>query len=198
MIVTQRTEVPDATLKHKSRDITVEVYRSQHPIDPLTHGGPVTLACSHGRYDLGDEDAPTDQFDSWNEIEQHYRDKYDIVAMTRLYLYDHSGITISSTPFNSRFDSGIVGIGFIREQDMPDYSDSEMDRPSDSEVQSWIEDRVEEYDHYLQGNVYWYELIEDGESVDTCSGFYDVLPNCRNERMWDYIGYDRQDFELVD
>jgi len=200
MIVTQRTEVPDIELLHTDDDVEVHIYREQSPLDPLADypDHPVTLELSHGRYDLGDRDAPTDRCGSWSEIAHDIKGRHVVVAMSRLYLLDHSGLRISTSPFRSQWDSGCVGFAYVTEEDMPDYSDRDMDRPEPEEVVGWIEDRVEEYDYYLRGEVYRYVLFEDGEQVDSCSGFYGVGRDGENENMWDYIGYDHDDFKVVE
>lgn len=195
MLKTKKINVADYVLEHQDRPTKVKLFRQQNPINPMTEPSSVTLELSHGRYDLGDKDTKTDRNESWAEIRQEIKDRHDIVAITKVYLLDHSGLRISTNPFRNGWDSGMVGFGYVTEEDLPDYSDTEYDRPDAEKIQTWIEDRVKRYDQYLQGDVWRYELIEDGESVDTCSGFYGD-PR-KNQNLWDYVGYPREEFEVT-
>lgn len=189
VVHTQQVEVPDVTLQHSDRDLTVEVYRDQHPPDPMATEFVVNVACSHGRYDLGNDDLDTDAHGSWSEIEQDIRERHEVVSMTPLYLYDHSGITISTTPFRGRWDSGQVGFAYVTESD--------TNNP-DANWDDIIEDTIQRYDNYLRGNIYRYVVIEDGEEVDSCAGFFDVGRDAECDRMWEHIGHDRDEFEVTD
>jgi hypothetical protein len=101
-----------------------------------------------------------------------------------LYLYDHSGITISTGRFSCPWDSGQVG--FI-------YCTMEKARTewngTDEEIRKQAEDylklEVETYDNFLTGTVAGFIAEDpDGEEIDSCWGFY---PD-RGEysKRWDY------------
>ena len=48
------------------------------------------------------------------------------------------------------------------------------------------------YDQYLRGEVYRYVLVDDGEQIDSCGGFY----GRDTDSMWDYVGHGgRESFE---
>ena len=118
MIRTKKVEVPDDEYRHKEKPLKLEIYLEQHPIDPRGHGNNGIMACSHGRYDLGEEDLDTDRFSSWQEIETHIRESNNVIALLPLYLYDHSGLSMSTSPFRSRWDSGKVGFIYATEESM--------------------------------------------------------------------------------
>jgi hypothetical protein len=61
------------------------------------------MVCWHRRYSLGDDH----QFDSPSDFLDSIKGK-DVVLLP-LYLYDHSGLTMSTTPFSCPWDSGQVG-----------------------------------------------------------------------------------------
>lgn len=92
-------------------------------------------------------------------------DKYYVIMP--LYLYDHSGITISTSPFSCPWDSGQVG--FIAAKL------SGMDR---EKIISILQSEVSTYDMYLRGEVYGFvieELNADTgywEETGSCGGFY--------------------------
>lgn len=94
---------------------------------------------------------------------------YPYLVSLPLWLYDHSGITISCGdrvyPYNDRWDSGLVGwIVYARQKDDgEDWRERAFDR---------MQAEVEEYDQYLQGEVYGFTLYENGEEIDSCWGYY--------------------------
>lgn len=106
-----------------------------------------------------------------------------------LYLYDHSGITISTSDFNDPWDSGIVGIIYTTKQEILNESVI-ADEVSWSKVASdLIEEDVELYDQWLTGDVYGFELKKlnecpcckaiSEEEIDCMGSFYgtDILTN---------------------
>jgi len=108
-----------------------------------------------------------------------------------LYLYDHSGITISMGGFSCPWDSGQVGYIYI---DKATIVENWGDTPEAYEkAKKCMEGEVETYDDYLVGSVYGYRIL-DSEGEDTgesCYGYYgydheksDLLPQAKS-----VIGY---------
>ena len=81
-----------------------------------------------------------------------------------LYLYDHSGITMNTTGFSCRWDSGKVGYIYAAKDSLEDPS---------VELEKVLISEVEVYDQYLTGDVWGY-VIEDesGCELDSCWGHY--------------------------
>ena len=94
---------------------------------------------------------------------------YPYLVSLPLWLYDHGGITISCGdrvyPYNDRWDSGLVGwiIYAKQAEDGEDWREKAFAR---------MRAEVEEYDHYLTGEVYGFTLYENGEETDSCWDFY--------------------------
>lgn len=170
-IKTIKKEVPDRVYENENGK-SIEVFREQHPEDPLVFDSAVVLECSHGRYDLGDKDAPTDKYDSWAGIRGKIEDENNVLAIRPLFLLDHSGISISTTPFQSSWDSGKVGWAYITEESADEIGIRDQDRETEK-LEQWIEARVSNYDDYLRQNIFRYVLKdEDGEELDACGGIY--------------------------
>ena len=88
-----------------------------------------TMICFHRRYDLGDKHNYDDVHEMLEDLAEsvgiNYEDKntYDLMTalspyycIKPLHLYDHSGITISTSntyPYNDRWDAGCVGFVYI-------------------------------------------------------------------------------------
>lgn len=111
-----------------------------------------------------------------------------------LYLYDHSGITIRTGPFNSSWDSGQVGYIVCDEETIQKEFGGDRDL-----AERALRAEVSVYDDFLTGNVYGFIVEErdgdedsDWEHVDSCWGFYGDDP--RTNGMSEYLGSD----DLVD
>ncbi len=105
-----------------------------------------------------------------------------------LYLFDHSGITISTSPFDCRWDSGQVGWIICDKETI----DREFGGDRDL-AKKCLEAEVATYDDYLTDNVYGF-IVEDRdenddsewEHVDSCFGFYGS--DVRQNGMADHLG----------
>lgn len=148
------------------------------------------MLCKHKRYNLGDwrEKFDWDQFEAWDEIEDYLRTEYKAEVIFPLFLFDHSGISISTKPFQCRWDSGQVGFIYITPETSTKWGGVSL---SKEKLEEDLISEVELYNKYLSGEVYWYRVFEnqipskecphchqmiDGEAewveIDSCSGFY--------------------------
>lgn len=86
-----------------------------------------------------------------------------------LFLYEHSGITMKTSPFSCPWDSGQVGIIFVSKVDAAKHWDAN----TKEKALECLRLEVEEYDQYLTGDVYGYVIEdEEGDILDSCWGFY--------------------------
>lgn len=110
-------------------------------------------------------------------------DKY--VMILPLFLYDHSGITISTGRFSCPWDSGQVGYIYItRERMLKEWSAKKLTKKLKAKAYEIMESEVHEYDHFLTGNVYGYQV--EGELCDdSCWGFYGSSYD--DDSSWDYM-----------
>jgi len=97
-----------------------------------------------------------------------------------LYLYDHSGITMSTTSFSCGWDSGQVGYIYLTKEKW----DKEVDRDFvQEECAKYLTAEVETYDQYLTGQVYGkllhrvddedFEISRDIKLLES-TGLYDL------------------------
>ncbi len=144
----------------------LEIEQDENDYNPRTEWDNITtMICFHRRYNLGDKhNYKFDDFDSWEEMKEQIVLEYKVLMIKPLYLYDHSGITISTKPFGCQWDSGQVGWVFIDEKQLEKMCGKDFDR-SETKLDSIIENEVDTYDKYLTGEVYRYEVYE----VETCS-----------------------------
>jgi hypothetical protein len=106
----------------------------------------------------------------------------EYIFLLPVYLYDHSGITISTSPFSCGWDSGQVGFIYItKAKAAKEWSDAADDPESlKNSVLAYLECEVEIYDTYLRGEVYGFSVQErsavtDWETTESCGGFYENL-----------------------
>ena len=136
-------------------------------------------------------------FDSMRELLEQYGE----IAMLPLYLYDHSGITMSTGPFSCQWDSGQVGWIYVSKakvfEEQLGWIAPELRATGDPSIlndrknwefpnnKNWekiayhhLESEVGIYDDYLTGNVFGYKLFEVGKDdnetceIDSCYGYY--------------------------
>lgn len=123
------------------------------------------------------------QIDKWKLLEKHAN-----IVFLPLYLYDHSGITMSTGSFGDRWDSGQVGYiytdkktimetGGMLQNEKGNYVKI-TDKNWKKAAYRWMEGEVKVYDQYLTGEVYGiiteeYDAKEDDwEEKDSCWGFF--------------------------
>ena len=99
----------------------------------------------------------------------------DYVAWLPVWMYDHSGYTISAeenNPFSCPWDSGQLGIAVILKKDMISGGINEANESNWKEKAiECIKDEVKTYNSYLSGDVYgyyMYYLPEPGQDCDDC------------------------------
>ncbi len=169
---------------------TLEVYQDMSPYSPREWDNLGTMICFHKRYSLGDDhDITHDNYSSWDEMIEENTSTDDLVLP--LYLYDHGAITISTTPFSCRWDSGQVGyITISKEKIIYEYDNDSAE--TRARVLTYLKNEVKTYDQYLTGEVYGFILKdENDEEIDSCWGFYG--DNLKESGILDSAGYKMED-----
>lgn len=96
-----------------------------------------------------------------------------IIKGKPVYAYVHSGSKISTSPFSCPWDSGLSGVVYIDEGKEGDFSD----------VDDALECTIKEFNDYLSGNVWGYEIFDVnslGEEtyLSSCYGFIGYITEC--------------------
>jgi len=134
----------------------LKIEQDTDPLNPRTEWDNTgTMVCFHKKYELGDKtDYRSEDYDSWDELKQGIIDNEGEVVILPLYLYDHSGITISTSPFDCRWDSGQVGFIFVSKHKI------KKEGIDETKVEEYLKGEVETYDKYLTGEVYGFTIYE--------------------------------------
>lgn len=122
--------------------------------------------------------------DIWYLLERHAN-----IVVLPLYLYDHSGITMSTTSFNDRWDSGQIGwIYTDKKTILSQCGKFQNDKGNLIKIteRNWkeaayqnLKEEVKIYDMYLQGQAYGIIIeeynsdLKEFDEIDSCWGFYD-------------------------
>jgi len=160
-----------------------------------------TMVCFHHRYNLGDSHSYSDPRHFLEslamelaELEEEVLEEMSMdelmdtieehVVMLPLYLYDHSGITMRTSPFSCPWDSGQVGYIYVPVKDL------EKEGLTLQQAEDILEAEVKTYDQYLTGDIYGYILeTHEGEHIDSCWGFYGldhILSELKGELSEEY------------
>lgn len=156
----------DAIEKYDVEGLTVKIYSDDDRESPREWDNAGTMVCFHRRYTLGDKHsfADPDAFMEW------WKENGKGGVILPLYLYDHSGLSMSTGAFSCPWDSGQVGyIYATRETIVKEWGA----RRRRKKVEDYLRGEVETYDQYLTGDVYGYAVESpDGDTLDSCWGFY--------------------------
>jgi len=155
-------------------DRTIEIHTDEDAVNPrkdFDHLGKILYNSS--RYVLGDEEADTE------EIEEITKSN---AIWLPVYAYIHSGVTINTTGFHCPWDSGQCGIIYVtREDALREYGRKRMSKKLVEQVENLLRSEIEEFDMYLRGEVYGYEIKDKEDSCwGSCWGFYG-LDYCKEQ-----------------
>lgn len=147
---------------------TVEITQDEYSPNPRTGFDNMgTMVCWHRRYNLGDDQPSATPTEYENILP-----KGSVVLP--LYLYDHSGITMKTSPFSCQWDSGQVGFIFVTpEKIREEYSVKRITKKLIEKCKEVLVSEVATYDSYISGDVWVVtEKDENGDEVDSCGGYY--------------------------
>ena len=176
-------------------DYLVRTYYDNYPDNPRSWDNLGTMVCFHKRYDLGDEhDYKSKDFDGWDKLKSKIIKDHNGVGIIRdLYLFDHSGISISIRPFGCSWDSGQVGFIFVPIDDVRKwYNVQRTNRVVLDDLERKLQQEVETYDKFLRGECFGFKVFKiktcslghkHEEEVESCFGYYD-----EDECMTDGVG----------
>lgn len=171
------------------RGYTIKIDVDDDPISPREDDNFGTMICFHRRYTLGDKHTYGSPQDVVLALTGMHEDelgvnpnddlgdgsKYNIV-WEPIYMYDHSGITIRTTPFDCRWDSGQLGIIYATYDQVRKHlglaEGAALSKEDIEKAEAMLKAEVKAYDTYLRGCVYVMTITKDGEEVDCCGNLH--------------------------
>jgi len=157
---------------------SVKVYFDPEPLNPRKEWDNGTIIVHwHPRYDLGDKRI---ERCTSEELEVQCAEEGDmILAILPLYLYDHSGLSVSTGAFSCMWDSGQVGWVYITQSKSDEMG---FGGYTSEQLENVIRSDVKSYDDYLTGQVFGYEVIgKDGDHLDSCWGYVGCAKECMED-----------------
>jgi len=154
-----------------TKQYKLEIKQDPYPENPREWGdnNASTMWYAHKRYILGDKAIDVSKHNSWDDA----LTGIDHAVALPLYLYDHSGLTISTTPFACRWDSGQVGwVVMTKQQILNVLGGRYLTKKKRERALAIMQAEVETYDAYLTGEVYGWVITNDGDEVESCWGYY--------------------------
>ena len=162
------------TYLHKN--FKIKVSQDEDVENPRHEGNVAVIACFNKRERYGDQEHGFDASDygSWDEMKDAIVKQEDVAAILPVYMYDHSGVTIRTIPFECKWDSGQIGFAWItRSQAKTVFNRKNMSKKLLADLNKIIVNEVQTYDDFLTGSVYVVEIENpDGEVVDACGGYF--------------------------
>jgi hypothetical protein len=156
--------------------LKLEIVQDEDPQSPRVEMDNLgTIVCFHRKYKLGDKtDLPSTAFDGWADMKAHLIEQLEAEVVLPLYLLDHSGLSLSTSDFNDKWDSGQVGFIYAtRAAILSQYFRKRITDRLRARVKLALQAEVAVYAQYLEGDVWGFMVKdEDGEVVDSCWGFY--------------------------
>jgi hypothetical protein len=154
---------------------TINILFDEYPDSPREWDNLGIMQCFHKKYDLGDKHIiDSKDYNSWNEMEHDLIKNFNAVVILPIYMYDHSGVTISTTPFSCPWDSGRLGLIFVtRDALLKKYNMKKLSKKVLETAKKELEAEVKIYDQYLRGDVYGFKIEDlDGNEIDSGWGLY--------------------------
>lgn len=151
---------------------TLKILHDEDTASPRENDNLGTLACWHRRYTLGDVQPKGQPADYEDALEANS-------LVVPVYLYDHSGLALSTKDFGDQWDSGQVGFYHVTPAQIVEAygEDTEANRNTALEA---IQSEIAVYSDYINGNCWGYQVENaEGEVVDSCWGFIgsDIFEN---------------------
>lgn len=125
-----------------------------------------TLIAFHSRYNLSDSDA-------WCEEELLDHVNCDDIFALPVYIYEHGSISLSTSEFMCKWDSGQVGYIFASHEDIvKEFGELDLKK-----AEKLFDSELETYTKYLNGECFGYTISyknaddQDYRDIDSCWGF---------------------------
>lgn len=175
---------------HNGTKYCLHCIYDESPENPIQNIEDVHIVSRLNKYNIGNEKGDPLEQEFWMSLVDKYAPEKagqdrsilecqeilrDKIAWTRLWIYDHSGISLAcgdANPYTCQFDSGLVGIVFMEKSAFPESKNWK------SVALHRMEEVIEGYDKYLSNDIYEVGALmktKDGwEGFDSVTNVYDT------------------------
>ena len=153
-------------MQHKLnyRGYSITITQDPDPFNPRTEGD--NLGTIYGPW--GEESFSAIVNDNWEDTKDYLNKHY---IWLPVYGYIHGGKTVSTTPFNCPWDSGLMGvIAVSKKKAREEYG--RLTKKTVAKIERYLQSEVENFDDCLTGNVWGYQVDKGEEHIASCWGYY--------------------------
>lgn len=172
----------NAVYSEEYKGLTINVYQDENADDPRNWGSLFgTMSFFHKRSSLGTDEKDAERyFTEPDDLKEFFREQGDNIIKLPVYMYDHSGQTISTHPFSCPWDSGQLGYVWIsKEKALEEFRTRRVGRTQRrftaqmrAKTLKMLEATITVMNQWLTGDVYGWAVEKDGEVLDSCWGYY--------------------------
>lgn len=173
----------------------INIYYDSNPESPRDWDNLGTFYTAHHRYKPEEQFCKHFERDEVFASEGIFLDDFlkKYIALP-IYLYDHGGQTISSSPFSCKWDSRLFGMVAVSvEKVRQEFGWKRISPKRREQIEKQLQGEIESYDQYLQGEVYGFTVTsqkDESDTIDSCWGYYgnDCLKDIETEccKLIDY------------
>lgn len=142
----------------------------------------------HRRYNFGNQNLFTDHIEA-----QKYALSNKVISLP-VYMYEHGGITISTTSFNCQWDSGLLGYIWVSKENVRnEFGVKSINKKLKEKVLDILQAQINLLDDYVQGNVFGFNVIDKNtnQEIDSCWGFYGI--DFSKNGLFEQVGITKDD-----
>lgn len=161
-------------------DEILEVFPDESADSPREWDNLGKIEMYHSRYNFPHEGGFKDDQEGLEAL----LESKDVALYLPIYMYEHSGITIKTSSFHDRWDSGQIGWIYATKEDVrKNWNVKHITKKVLQKVEACLEGEIDTYDKYLRGEILGFTLSkisvcdhgdEHKDHEDSCWGFYEL------------------------
>ena len=161
------------------RGFSVEIFADDCATENPLEWSDTVLVTAHRRSDFGGIRLPFDACSIEDAFDEHLADngleRRDVI-WEPVYLYDHSGYALSTSPFGDRWDSGRLGFIYVsRAAIRQEFRAKRISAKLEERIVTRLEAELDLVENWLNGEIYRYHIPDLDQG---CGGFF----GCNHER----------------
>lgn len=123
---------------------------------------------------LGDKNnIDADDYRGWEAMEHALLKKEGVAVLVPVYMYNHSYTTISTTPFNCKWDSWQLGFIVAYADDIKkEFGVKRVGKKLKEKITRILTSEIELLNQWLIGDTFGFSCTDGDGKEDSCWGFY--------------------------
>ena len=109
-------------------------------------------------------------------LQDYLKENEDKLYILPVYMYEHGGVTIKTSPFSCGWDSGQIGYIYMTKETAIEEGLSE------ETAYKRMNQEIKTLDDWIRGECFGYEITDaEGWHIDACGGFLGDIDYCKKE-----------------